>query len=93
MIAYKRKKFVENSIFRIFNITPKYPVIGENVSMTCCIEVLPNIDKSGVEIEWIGPNQEFEADCMGGRIECDSKNIVKRVDDYRGKTKSYLISK
>ena len=68
-------------------------MIGENVSMTCGIEVLPNIFKSGVEIEWSGPNQKFEADCMGGRIECDSKNIVKRVDDYRGKTKSYLISK
>ena len=80
-------------IFRISNISPKYPVIGENVSMTCGIEVLPNIYKSGVEIEWSGPSQEFEADCTGGRIECDSENIVKRVDDNQGRTQSFVISK
>ena len=77
---------------RISNIAPKYPVIGENVSMTCGIEVLPNI-KSGVKIEWSGPNQDFGADCTGGRIECDSENIVKRVDDNQRRTKSFVISK
>ena len=40
-----------------------------------------------------GSNQEFEADCTGGRIECDSENIVKRVDDNGGRTKSFVISK
>ena len=45
-------------------------MIGENVSMACGIEVLPDIYRSGVEIEWSGPNQEFEAYCTGGRFEC-----------------------
>ena len=61
--------------------------------MTCAIEVMPDIYKSGIEIEWSGPNQQFEEDCTSGRIDCDSENTVKRIDDDRGGTKSFVISR
>ena len=68
-------------------------MIGENVTITCSIEVLPDIFRSGVKIEWSGPSEQFEEDCNGGRIECDNENVVNRNDDDRGRTKSLIISK
>ena len=68
-------------------------MISENVSITCSIEVLPDIFKDGVSIEWRGPNSQFEEDCNGSRVECENENVVKRIDDDRGRTKSLIISK
>ena len=79
--------------FRITNINPKHPLIGENVSMTCSIEVIPDMYKSGIEIIWSGPTEQFEEDSASGRINCDDDNMVKRIDDDSGRTKSYVISR
>ena len=68
-------------------------MIGENVSITCSIEVLSDIFKDGVSIDWSGPHLQFEEDCNGSRIECENENVVKRIDDDRGRTKSLIISK
>ena len=64
----------------------KYPVIGENAIFTCSIEVLPDIVRSGVKLEWSGP-------CNGSRIEYDNENVVNTNDDDRRRTKSFITSK
>ena len=49
--------------------------------------------KSGIEIIWSGPTEQFEEDSASGRINCDDDNMVKRIDDDSGRTKSYVISR
>ena len=72
---------------------PKYPVLGENVSITCTVEVSPAMFKSGIEIEWDGPGKHFDDECNTSRLECHQENHVQRIDDNRGRAKSVIISK
>ena len=78
---------------RITNVDPKYPLLGENITMTCSIEVISSAFKRGIEIKWSGPNPELDQETINGRMDLDVNNSIKRIDDRHGKIKSYLISR
>ena len=61
--------------------------------MTCSIEVIPDTFKSGIEIKWSGPTEQFEEDYTSGRIHWNEDQTVKRINYYSETTKRYIISR
>ena len=68
---------------------PKYPVLGGNMSLTCIIEVNPDLIKDNITINWESPNEQ----CSSNRIECEPENDIRKIIGEDGSVKTYAISR